>query len=143
MAKEIHYTDWGAQGDSKIACTQTWHQVDHTYESPNPEVRKSFDGIFYTANGDQVTCGNCQDIIRENKASYAMSRHKVKVLDFVDQDDGSAIVNLDMPDKFMKEYVEIYELDQWDQEHFNSFFLNIIRRGIELSDELASEGSND
>lgn len=54
-----------------------------------------------------------------------------KVLDVVDQEDGSAIINIDLGDEFISWFCEHYGLGKFDKEFFQDWFVDALTQGLE------------
>lgn len=56
---------------------------------------------------------------------------KIKILDVIDQEDGSAIVQMDLDDEFISWFCEHYGLDKFDKQFFQDWFIHAITQGLE------------
>ena len=54
-----------------------------------------------------------------------------KVLDVVDQEDGSALVQLDLDDEFISWFCERYGLEKFDKQFFQDWFVDSLTQGLE------------
>jgi len=57
---------------------------------------------------------------------------ELEIINFVDQPDGSTIVEIDISDEFTEWYVKEFELEEWDNEHFNKWFIDCLERAASL-----------
>lgn len=58
-----------------------------------------------------------------------------KVLDVVDQEDGSAIINIDLGDEFIIWFCEHYGLEKFDKQFFQDWFIDALTQGLEKGKE--------
>lgn len=56
-----------------------------------------------------------------------MSTFKVKVIDIIDNPDGSAKVIFDVEDGFEQEIIKMQGWEKWEQEKFEELFINALK----------------
>lgn len=54
-----------------------------------------------------------------------------KILDVVEQEDGTAIINIDLGDEFITWFCEHYGLEKFDEELFQDWFVDSLTQGLE------------
>ena len=58
----------------------------------------------------------------------------LKVADIEEQNDGSAKVTFDLPERFKKEYKQAFGLKKWSDKHFERFVLDALKAVIDKTD---------
>lgn len=64
-----------------------------------------------------------------------MSMYNLKVVDVIDQSDGSAIVNLDIPEEAKKFIMETYGWKRWSAKKFQKLFIEALRKSLDLKEQ--------
>jgi len=54
-----------------------------------------------------------------------------KILDVVEQEDGTAIINIDLGDEFITWFCEHHGLEKFDEELFQDWFVDSLTQGLE------------
>lgn len=54
-----------------------------------------------------------------------------KILDVVEQEDGTAIINIDLGDEFITWFCEHHGLEKFDEEFFQDWFIDSLTQGLE------------
>ena len=66
---------------------------------------------------------------------------RIKILEIIDNPDGSAKVIFDVDDEFQKEIMRAQGWDKWQQEEFEQLFINALKEYIEYQKGNTNDGS--
>lgn len=69
-------------------------------------------------------------------------KHQFEILEIVENEDGTATVNLDISDEFQAWFKKSQDLQRWSPKRFEKWFVEALAKGLVLANE-ESEESNE